>query len=181
MAYTAKSTGITNLDTIPAVKNTSGENGGIGYLRSETDTITPTVGQLGSTATTLAVLRLPSNAKLKRLYMVTPTKLDSNGAPTLTWDIGAYYSDSTVDGTAVANQGVAISVNSFAAIVATPAAAVQTDVLAAYSPTARNQPLWQGLGLSADPGGYIDIVAAVHAAAATAVSGVLGLDATFAM
>lgn len=181
MAYTAKSTGITNLDALPATQNTSGEPGGKGYLVANSDYVTPTTGQLGSTTTTLALLRLPANAKLKDLSMVTASKLDSNASPTLTWDVGAYYSDSTIDGTAVANQGTSISVNAFAAIVATPAAGASTDVLTAYSPQARTQPLWQGLGLSSDPGGFIDIVLAVHAAAATAVSAQLGLKAEWVM
>jgi hypothetical protein len=178
-ADTLSSASITNLDTIPFVANNPGE-GGSGYLRDVSDYVTPTTGGLASTSSIYKMVRLPTGAKLKKLQLFCTSVLDSNASPTLAVDVGAYYSDSTIDGTPVADQGVSISAACFLSNVAFGAATTKSvDALQALSPQKRNEPLWQAVGLAADPGGFIDIVVAVHAAAATAASQQMGIDAQY--
>lgn len=178
-ADTVKSASITNLDAVPFVPNTTGE-GGPGYERNASDYAAVTTGGLASTASTYKMVRLPSNAKVKRATLKADADLDSNASPTLKVDVGAYYSDATMDGTQVANQGVLISANAFAAAVLFGKGTTDTiDALAAFTAAKKNQPLWQALGLASDPGGFIDVVVAVNTVAATAVAGVIGFDLTF--
>ena len=182
-ADTLKSLSITNLDAVPIVPNPTGK-GANGYLKSISDYSTPTTGGLASTSSIYRLVRLPTNAKIKNITLSSDAALDSNGSPTLTFDVGAYYSDSANDGTAVANQGVLISANCFGAVVAFGAAHENIYALGAYSVANRNLPLWQALniqvnGLNADPGGFIDVVVAVHAVAATAVSSNLGIEVDY--
>ncbi len=174
-----KSTSITNLDASPYVPNTTGE-GAPGYLRNNSDYVTPTALGLADTTSTYKVIRVPTNIKLKNLKLVIDTALDS-GSPALAWDVGAYYSDSTIDGTPVANQGALISANCFAAAVVIYAAG-EADILTAYSVSKRNQPLWTALAIGIngnDPGGFIDVVLAVHTAANTAASHKVGVNASY--
>lgn len=178
-ADTVKSASITNLDSVPVVPNSTGE-GASGYERNASDYAALTTGGLASTASTYKMVRLPSNAKIKRATLKADAALDTNATPTLKVDVGAYYSDAAADGTQVANQGTSISANAFAAAVLFGAATtLSIDALAALGVAKRNQPLWQALGLASDPGGFIDIVVAVNAVAATAVAGTMGLDVTY--
>lgn len=170
-ADTLKSASITNLDAVPATKNTAGE-GGLGYVKNITDYSTPTAGGLASTSSVYKLVRVKSTAKLKLAELVTDAALDTNVTPTLAADIGVYYSDATNDGTQAALQGTSISANALVANQKFGAATtLNIDALSNFSLVKRNQPLWQALGLSSDPGGYFDIVLAIHAVAATAAAG----------
>lgn len=177
-ADTLKSLSITNLDAIPIVPNATGV-GAEGYYKNESDFVTPTTGGLGSTLSTYKVLRVPTNIKLKALSLSADAALDTSTG--LVLDVGAYYSDSTNDSTAAANQGVLISANCFAAAIAFQATFQKVNALSAYAVANFNQPLWKGLGLATDPGGFIDIVVAVHTVATTAASHNLLASADFVM
>lgn len=173
-----KSVGITNLDAIPTVPNTTGE-GGPGYAKNITGYCTTTAVGLGNTSSKYKLVRLPSNAKVKALKLVADAALDTSTG--LAIDVGAYYSDSTVDGTQPALQGTAIGVAAFASAITTfrSSALGPVEALGAYTTVMRDQPLWQALALATDPGGFIDIVAAVHTAATTAGSGNLGIECNY--
>lgn len=174
-----KSASITNLDATPVVPNSTGE-GAPGYIKNASDFVT--VGAADSATSTYRVARLPTNAKLKALKLFADAILDSNGSPTLTYGVGAAYSDSTVDGTASSLQGTLISATAFRATAAFGATGnISADVLTAYGAAKRNQPLWQGLGLTSDPGGFIDVLVTVGVAAATGVSAAIGADAAYVM
>jgi hypothetical protein len=178
---TLKGTQITALDTTqPAGDIQSAGFGAPNYSKSTVDGCSATAAGLAATTSTYRILRFPSQAVLKELYIECPTQLDSNGSPTLAIDVGAYYSDSTIDGTAPANQGTSISVNCFlAAKTFGSVAGTRQWALTALSTVAlRNQPLWEQAGLTSDPGGYIDVVVAVHTAAATGVAGLIIAQAT---
>lgn len=166
-----KSASITGLDALITLLPTTGE-GGAGYLRDASDVVAPTAAGLVATTSTYRVVRLPSNAKLKAIDIETTAALETSGSPTLAVDLGAYYSDSLNDGTAANVAGTLISVNAFAAAVVFGGATTEKiNGLSAYAVTHRIQPLWLGLGLAADPGGFIDVVLAVHTAATTAAAG----------
>lgn len=175
-----KSASITNLDATPVVANTTGA-GAPGNLRSVAGSVLPTTGGLGDTGSKYKMVRLPWTAKLKKLTLSVDGALDSSTG--LALDVGAYYSDSTVDGTPVALQGTAVDVNYFAAALTGFRSSAVADLNALRGSqflfAMRNQPLWQALGLSANPGGFCDIVVAVQAAATTAAAAVLGATAEF--
>ena len=156
---------ITNLDSIPVVPITTGE-GAPGYLR----TVNGEVASVSADAagSTYRFVRIPTTAKVKHVYFEALAM--TAGAVQL----GVYYSDSTQDGTPPAVQGLVVptvGVNFFANDINCAAAVAITDETnqnAAYPPDLRNEPLWQALGLTSDPGGYFDIVGTVHTTAVTA-------------
>lgn len=181
-ADTLKSTSITNLDSSPVVQNTSGQ-GGKAPLWNSNDYVSATALGLGNTGSTYKMVRVPSCAILKDGNLIATTQLDSNATPALAIDLGAYYSDSNTDGTEPANVGTSISVNCFVAAVAfgSSAAGTKLDCLSAFSVDKRVEPLWKALALSSDPGGFIDIVLAVHTAANTGVAGKIALNLNWTM
>ena len=182
-ADTLSSASITNLDSFPVVANTAGV-GATADMKEVSDYVTPTTGGLASTGSKYKLVRLPTYAKVKDLTLAADGALDTNGTPTLAVDVGAYWSDSTVDGTPANLQGTVISANCFAAAVAFGAAGnLKLSADSAWSVANRNLPLWVALGISAGPtgsppGGFIDVVLAVHTAAATAASQKTGIRVT---
>lgn len=173
-ADTLKSVSITALDIMnasagPIQAVTSGE-GAAGFLKETGDYVTPTAAGLDNTGSTYKLVRLPFNAKVKdiTLYSDGPLATDT----TLTLDVGAYYSDSTVDGTPAALQGTAISVNCFAAVLTgfQSSAVGPVYALSNFPVLERNEYLWSALGLSSNPGGFVDVVVAVHTADSTGAS-----------
>lgn len=157
----------------------SAGEGSSGKRQSISDYVTPTAAGLADTGSKYKLVRVSPEIKLKKLKLNISAAIESSTG--LAVDVGAYYSDSTVDGTPAALQGTSISVNCFAAALAVyhSSAIGEVDVLSSFSPDKRNQRLWEALGLSANPGGNIDIVLAVHTAATGAASNKVGIDAEF--
>lgn len=186
-ADTLKSASITNLDTAPSVGpylgNTSGFQGAAFVSRKLRDNAVPTAGGLVAIGSRYTLVRLQRDWYVFNIKLNADSALDSNAAPTLAVNVGARYSDSTIDGTAVANQGVLISATAFASAVAfarglaanvATLSVVVTDGAFTggnWTEAKRQQPLWQALGIAADPGGFIDVEVAISAAAATAAAG----------
>lgn len=164
MTEAVKSVSITNLDTTLTggpVRNSTGE-GAEGQLRHVNDSCL--VSAAAAAGSTYRIVRFPTNAKVKNVIF----EAEAMGAGK--FDLGVYYSDSTVDGTTVANQGAVISINFFATdIDCASAVARGGDVNQStnYPISKRNQPMWKALGLSVDPGGMFDLVATVHTTAVT--------------
>lgn len=158
-----KSTAIIALDTIPPFPSTTGE-GSSGYERV-LDGIAA-VAAASSATSTYRIARLPSNAKLKSLGIFTDA---APGAGAVS--VGASYSDSTVDGTNAALQGTLISATAFGTTLTLAATAnTRVDALTTLAVGKRLQPLWQALGLTADPGGFIDILVTVTTAITNATN-----------
>lgn len=178
MVDTLKSTSITNLDASPPTANTAGQ-GGPGNSQDASDWVSATAAGLGSTSSTYKLVRLPSNCVVKAMRLTSKTQLDSGSA--LTVDVGAYYSDSTIDGTQGSNQGNSISVNAFLANTAFGQVSGYNDIdaLQAFDVDKRNQELWNALAIATDPGGFIDVVVAVHTGAGTGIAGKIGLSVKF--
>lgn len=176
-----KSASITNLDASPVVANSSGV-GGPYIAKKVRDSVTPTAANL-VIGSTYKMVRVPSNCYLQHIRLVADAALDSNVSPTLSVDVGAFYSDSTVDGTPKALQGTAINDNIFGDAVlfgaATTLAVTVTD--GKWTAANRQTLLWSALGLSSDPGGQFDIVVTLEAAAATGVASPFQLEAEYAM
>lgn len=163
-----KSPAITSLDTIPPFTASTGE-GSQGYLREISGFVTPVAAD--AAGSTYQFVRIPTNAKVKSVVLNS----GAQGAGAI--QIGVYYSDSTVDGTAPANQGLVVptsGVDFFASDVSLASAIIGLDEVmqnlatsTANNPALINTPLWQALGLTSDPGGYFDIVGTVHTTAVT--------------
>ncbi len=178
-----KSTPITNLDATPVVISTSGE-GAEGYARGLSGFVTVSASM--AALSTYQLVRVPTNAKVKSVVFES----EAQGAGK--FQLGLYYSTSTVDGTPVAKQGLVVTssgsvsqVNFFSGDIDCASAVLPTEKI--YAGTAlntldkRNQPLWQAAGLAADPGGNFDIVATTHTTDVTTGTGKMGVYATYVM
>ena len=150
---TTKSTAITNRDAVPAVIN----DGRIekGALRSTHGYISAANGD--SIGSKYILAALPTTAMVRKV-LLSCDAITSGAA-----DIGVYRN--TKDG------GAAVSAGLFGTAVSIATALSNSDVTnesTTYTLDKQEQPLWQAAGLSADPGGTLDIVATLTAAAAAA-------------
>lgn len=173
MTVTTKSTSLTNLDATPVVQNTAGA-GAAGRLKHVNDYLTAPTNAAGTANANInRLVRVPTTAKVKFVY--TEGAAQTKGA----YNVGVYYSDSTVDGTAAANQGLEANSSKafFASSQSFASAVARTDVTnqsGTYTVAKRNQPLWQAIGLTTDPGGYFDICAT--SVATVSVAGLLACE-----
>ena len=180
-ADTVKSASITTLDGTttqpPAPTQLTEGVGAPGRINNFSDFVTATSGGLASTSSTYKMVRLPTFAILKQAELYTKAGLDTSTG--LKVDVGAYYSDSGIDGTPFSLQGTLISANCFVSAVAfgQSSAGSKIDALSNLDANLRNSQLWAQVGLTTDPGGYIDIVVAVNTiASGTAVAGNIGIN-----
>lgn len=164
MSENLQSTSIGNLDATPVVRNTEGK-GAAGRLRCVSDYVTPS--DSAATGSTYRLVRVPSNAIIKQIIFEA-------GAMTAgKFNLSVYYSDSTNDGTQSANRGVIVPTTGdqfFASDIDCASAVTPTDVTnesGNYTLAKRNKHLWDALGLTSDPGGFLDIVAVCHTTAVT--------------
>lgn len=175
-----KSTSITNLDASPIVANTQGSGAGA-YTKTSIDFATPVAANLVA-GSTYQMVRLPFTAKVQWISLDADAALDTNAAPTLTFNVGAFFSDSTTDGTPAASQGTVINATAFASAVVVGRATALANVyaLGGFAVAKRQQPLWQALGQASNPGGFVDIVLQVQGPAATGASANIGITVEYA-
>lgn len=162
-----KSASVTNLDAVPIVPNTVGQ-GAPGELRAVGDYSTASAA--ASATSTYQLARIPSNAVVKQVFF------ESEAQTAGKFEVGLYYSTGK-DGTVPSLAGGAIDSDFFASDVDAASAVAQLDVTnesGNYPLNKRNQPIWKASGLSADPGGFFDVVATVHTTAITTGTGKLG-------
>lgn len=157
-----KSAGITNLDAVPPLANTQGE-GAKFSLECVDDWAT--VPASASAASTFRLVRIPTTCKVKQVLF--ESEAQAAGAT----DIGLYYSSSVNDSpAALAKAGAVIDADFFASAVALTNASGPTDVTnegGFYTLNERSLPIWKAVGLSADPGGFFDVVATLSTAVTT--------------
>jgi len=171
-----KTTSITNLDSNPIVANTAGE-GAQAPLLVQTEYVT--VSAAASATSTYRMIRVPTNVKIKLLV----GEWEAMGAGKV--NLSLYYSDSTTDGTPVASQGLIVPTTGdqlFASDVDLSSASVGTALTnesGNFPLSKRNLPLWQAAGLTADPGGFFDLVYVVHTTDITTGAARLGLRAEY--
>lgn len=169
-----KSTPITNLDASPVVQITAGE-GGSAPLKSISSGDVVGVASSSINAT-YQFVRVPSNAKVKQVLF------DSEAQAAGAIDIGVYYATDGLGGKPTSLLAAnAISQSFFASAVALTSASTQTDVTneaGTFTPAKRNQPLWQALGLSSDPGGNFDIAGTLTTAITTG-GGKMGMTVNY--
>lgn len=168
-----QSTSITNRQAVPAVPNATGA-GAEGYVKSVSDAVT--VVAASAADSTLRILRVPTNAKIKRIWLSSAAQ--GAGA----FDIGVYY---PVDGpTGKADLAANAISQAFFASAVDCASAVEKDVTnesGSYTADLKNLPLWKALAIASDPGGEFDIVATVKTTDVTTGAAILGLDVDFVM
>lgn len=164
-----KSTAITNRDATPTVLNDARlERGtlkiGVGSVA---------VGAADSATSYYPLVTVPSTAMVRRVYLTAVT-----GMLTLAGDIGVYK---TTANSAGVTTGVAANTGSgsiFAAATSMATVQNQADVTntgTTYPTNLREQPIWQAIGLSADPGGFFDVGIKVTTAN-TGAAGRVGLE-----
>jgi hypothetical protein len=99
------------------------------------------------------------------------------------FDLGAYYAtDGVIGKTNALLAAAAIDQDFFATAIDCASAVTPTEVINESGTNTldkRIQPLWQALGLTADPGGNIDIVATVVTTAVTTGTGKFGISVLY--
>lgn len=198
-ADTLKSQSITNLDSTPFVPNSAGQ-GAAGRTVTIDDACAATAVGVGTLASTYKLVRVPTGAILKSVVVATDVPLDT-GTHALVFDLNLIFSDSTIDGTqsalqglipTTANTGATTTIATYSAPnkifgtvnnVSASLALAPTEVVLNGSRTnyplvaLTQQPLWQtfgfvdGRGNPADPGGYFDLMAYVSTIAGTGAAG----------
>jgi hypothetical protein len=175
---TLKDPGLTNLDSVPIVRNTTGEGGGgAGPLRHVNGYATPLAAD--AAGSTYQYVRVPSNAKIKSVSFESAAQ----GAGKIS--LGVYYAtdgSSANASSTIANNVVNSKSNLFATDIDCSSAVAKGDYTnqsGNYTADKRNLPLWKACGLTADPGGNFDIVGTVHTTAVTTGTGLTGLGVSY--
>jgi hypothetical protein len=165
-----KAAQITAVDTFQPVGDVQSAGfGAQGRLKNATAFVNTVSGDL--TGSTYQLIRVPSFACIKRVLIAW----DAMGAGDL--DISVYYSDSKIDGTAFANQGLVVPTTGSVFFMdgqdLTSASGWVDKTFAnaansgSYDPSMINKRLWDALGLTSDPGGMFDIVGVIGATTVT--------------
>jgi hypothetical protein len=172
-----KSTAITNLDAAPPVRATAGKGGS--YNPVVYDASAHITTGMDNTST-YRMVRVPSNFIVKKVE----AWLDAAGT-TITGDIGIWYSSNANDevGASVGKSGV-LNQDHFASAVALAAIVTPTEYTfeaGTYLAADTAKELWNTTQstLTADPGGFIDIVFALTSTSGSAAD--LNLRVTGAM
>lgn len=171
---TLKSAQITNLDSTPIVATSAGK-GAPGLLQYADGYVTPAAADAAGTK--YIMVRVHSQAIIKRLTIAS----EAQGAGKV--DAGVYYPDDArylAGGSA--NSGVVIDADFFATAVDLASKVSPTDITfesGTYTFDKWSQPLWQAVGLSADPGGMLDIYLTVVTTDVTTGTGKLRLSVEF--
>lgn len=168
---TQKTLYVTNSDASPRVASTSGA--GAGFVDQKQDGyVTPAAADAAGTK--YIMCRVPSDCVIKNVTLAS----EAQGAGKV--DVGVWYPDNIVDmvPSNSANLGLVISQQFFASDVDLASKVQPTDVAfesGTYTFDKWSQPLWQAVGLSADPGGKLDILCVVHTTDITTGTGKLYL------
>lgn len=177
-----KSSQITALDTYqPGGDLQSAGYGAQGRQVSVSGFVAPVASD--AAGSTYQMVRVPTNCSMKQILLSS----QAQGAGAV--DIGVYYSDSKIDGTPAALQGLVVPTTGktfFASQVSLASALAQTDETfqnaanaGSYAQNLINKRLWDALGLTADPGGFFDIVLTVDTTAVTTGGGYVSLTASY--
>jgi hypothetical protein len=171
-----KSTSITNLDASPVVANTAGKGAQAPLLvQSEYVTVSPAA----SATSTYRMIRLATTVKVKLLV----GEWEAMGAGRV--NLSLYYSDGyATDGSPPAQAGGIVSGGdqffaSDADLTSANLGTALTNESGNYPLSKRNMTLWEAVGLSADPGGFFDLVYVVHTTDITTGAARLGLRAEY--
>lgn len=166
---TTKSTAITNRDAVPAVIN----DGRLerGSLRASVGNVP--VGAADSATSYYPLASVPSTAMVRAVLASCVT-----GMTTLAANVGVFLTTKASGGVALGTPAFTGSGSFFAAAQTFAAALNRSDITNAAGTNTlakREQPLWQAIGMAADPGGLLDIGVTVTTPN-TGAAGSLGLE-----
>jgi len=174
-SFNLKSTVISNRDAVPKILTDAYVDGGEileseGYVQSGSST--------DAVGSTYRLCQVPSNARVSSLSF----QCDSLGASSAV-NVGVYWPTfiPVGAGLSAANASAAISAAFFASALSTASATGPTDIVnQSGSNTIAKQelPLWQAIGLSADP--MIDLDIVVTVSTILAAQGYVSLKAKYA-
>lgn len=167
-----KSTTITNRDATPFVLNDGRLERGVMKVGCQS----VAVGAADSATSYYPLCQIPSTAMVRSVYVTTPA-----GMTTLAGNIGVFKPTIGIAGVTTGVPAFTGSGTFFAAAQTLAVAQNRVDVTnanAAYPTNLREQPIWQAIGLSADPGGFFDIGIQVTTAN-TGAAGRAGLEVQY--
>src|SRR5262245_21925014 len=168
-----KSTFVTNADATPAVANTAAE-GGPGVTKVIEGSVV--ISAAATIDSTYQLCRVPSNCKVKKIFLETATQAAGAG------DLGLYFATDGQGGrptSLLASQ--AIDQDFFASAVTLTTLTSSNEVTnesGTYTIDKRTQPLWQAVGLTVDPGGNFDICLTITTNVTTG-TGRLGIEVMY--
>lgn len=154
---------VTNADATPRVANNARVAGA--HIRRSHGFVTAAAAD--DTASRYKMCRVPTNCFVSAVLL---SSIAQGGSGAL--NIGVYRT--------AADGGAAVSATLFASAVSVVSAVTKSDVTnqsTSYTAAKQEQPLWQAAGLSADPGGEFDIMAAPSAALTN--GGAIALDVEY--
>lgn len=187
---------ITNADATPYVPNSAGQGAGARPVTVK-DFVAATAAGLGTAGSYYKLCRIPTGAILESVQLATDKAPDAASAKTVAFDLNLIFSDSTIDGTQAALQGLipttantggTTTIASYTSPNKIFGTVIESSNTVAYGPnevifngigTTYNflgltqEPLWQtfgftdGRGSPADPNGYFDLLVYVATAATT--------------
>jgi len=208
MTEALKSVNVTVLDQDSPFQALTAGEGAASRLKQVEDTVSLTAAGL-VVGSTYRMCRVPANAKIKKVEVWSDAALDTNAASTLAFDFSLAFSDAPRDGTPVDYQGLAPASTLDGTLVADtdatrnkvfgsvaqgnntaiPVTDITLNGLAALSkvfldlvaaPLSKFFGLVNGQGYDIKFPGYMDVVAYVNTAAATAAAGNLNMRVTYA-
>lgn len=167
---TLKSTAITNRDASPVVM-AQPSSGGAGIVKSVYGTLASVTASLSATSI-IRLCEVPSNAR------VTSVKVSSGAQTAGKFNVGVYRN--TRDGGALAFTS---SDSHFTTDLDCASAVVDQECVSkattANTLAKRGQPLWQAIGMAADPCSTLDIALTVHTTDITTGTGAVAADVQF--
>lgn len=166
-----KSAIITDLDASPVVAKTAGR-GAAADLKELFGYSTAVASS--SADATYQLVRIPSNCRVVSIIF------ESEAQTAGKFDLGLYYATDGQGGKPLTLLAAnAIDQDFFATVIDCASAVAATEVVnesGNYTLDKRNQPIWQAVGLTSDPGGSFDIVATVKTTAVTTGTGKFGIS-----
>lgn len=181
---TKKSDLITAIEAAPVTRVDS--KGGI--LKVQIDEVEVATADINDIGDIIMMGALPSNARIVSLKFFSDD-LDSNGSPTLAFNVGGYYLKNNIVSGVKKNSGDLIDADNIAtAITLGQAASAEVTNGGKIGYECRfeaadidtiDKELWELLGLTADCGGLIAIGLTASAAAATPAAGGIKMVAVY--
>lgn len=170
---TTKSTAVGNRDAVPSVIN----DGRIERSTLECAIGSVLVGAADSITSYYPLCAVPSSAMIRQILLTTVA-----GMTTAAGSLGVYKNTRDSGGVALGTPAFTGSATFFAAAQTLAAAQARLDVTnisGTYVLTKREQPLWQAIGLAADPNTTFDIGIALTTAN-TGAAGLMGIEVYYA-
>lgn len=177
-AFNIKSVVIRDREASPPLHNNATLAKGVLHEALQVENTSNAGSDIGAAGTQIRLVSVPSNARLSRLEY---SRADLG---TSSLDIAVWYPDQLAQGgensLSASLESTLVSSSAFATAISGDTAVAWTDAMGANTTPSlaqRTQPLWQLLGLTADPACDLDLGFSVRTANAT--NGYVGLRAQY--